>query len=129
MGLDEEGEARCRRAAAGRARMSSRIGGQQEGGEREVRGGGGGRKRSRGIREISSCCEMVRPPTLSARKSGGDRIEEIVFVRWLTGKSYLPLYLPSYRQEKFVSKEAPLRRPPYTQEDLSTAWCAASAGS
>ena len=45
MGVDEEGEARCRRASAERARMPSRIGGQQEGGEREVRddGGGGGR--------------------------------------------------------------------------------------
>ena len=44
MGVGEEGGARCRRAAAERARMPSRIGGQQEGGEREVRddGGGGG---------------------------------------------------------------------------------------
>ena len=107
MGVDEEGEARCRRAAAERARMPSRIGGQQEGGEREVRAGAGGRTESRGIREISSCREMPRPPTLRARKSGGDRIEEIVFSIMVIDKSHLSIHSPSYRQEKFVKMELP----------------------
>ena len=81
MGVDEEGEARCRRAAAERARMPSNIGGQQEGGEREVRAGAGGRKRKRASRHRRDRQREVDVPKGDTTDKGNERQEEIVFMR------------------------------------------------
>ena len=112
MDVHEEGEARCRRAAAGRARMSSRIGGQQEGGEREIRAGAGGRKRKRASRHRRDRQREVDVPKGDTTDKG-DQWQEDIVSSIMEFRSAADLNSsPSYRQEKFANMKLPLSRPP-----------------
>ena len=87
--------------------MPSRIGGQQEGGEREVRAGAGGRERKRASRHRRDRQREVDVPKGDTTDKGDQWQEEIVFMRPVNLSLHVPKSLPSYRHEKLVKMKLP----------------------